>query len=69
MILGNIGGKIFKKNINCSKHRRNHDAQKWNWLYEISFMLLSKMTHIFNVPIFGLIETQRRCFEYDNCTI
>lgn len=62
MIPGNIRGKTFKENINCSKYRRNHDAQKWNWFYEISFMLLSKMTHIFNVPIFGLIETQKKVF-------
>lgn len=53
MIPGNIRGKTVQENINCSKYGWDLDVQKWNWYYEIHFMLLSKRTHIFNVPTSG----------------
>lgn len=55
MIPGNIGVKTFQGNSDCSKCSRNHDAQKWHRYYEICSMLLSKVTHIFNVPMSGLV--------------
>lgn len=45
MILGSIGGKIFKGNINFGKYRRNCDVQKRNWYDEIYFMFFSKMIY------------------------